>query len=169
MFNYRIKAVRLGVDSQSIANHGGVMLAIAAAEGREPTAAYLRQQAQARTNGIQLEERIFQLAGRGADYDDITKLALHFDPASFKAAVRQRARPYPRLKRPGPGIENLMIDSGAFTAESTGRYIDLDVYCDFALRSPSGPTSMSRSSISMSSTQMTQRKPPSSALPITNA
>jgi hypothetical protein len=107
MANYLMKAVRLEVDSQCIANLG-VVKAIAKAEDREPSAALEISKARREANSRRLA------ALQSLEALDLVIQGI--DPREFIEACRHRARPYPRIQRPGHGIEHLMIDSGAYSA-----------------------------------------------------
>lgn len=127
MVNYRMRAVRLGVDSQSIANHG-LMKAIAAAEGRHEREPSIVANASKAVRIAHLR----RLAEILLDSEEAVDLVLQgYDDKELRERVRHNRRPYPYLRRPGPGIEDLIVDSGAFSAYSQGAEIDLGKYCEF--------------------------------------
>jgi hypothetical protein len=107
------------------------MPALAAALGRDDSPATRRQNDQAAQNSIRF---IRLLRGLTPDaYREAGQLALNLDWKTALEALRHQWHPFPRLQRPGLGIDNLIIDSGAFTTYTRGTTIDLRAYIEFAL------------------------------------
>jgi hypothetical protein len=122
-------AVRLGVTPQEWVDAGGVQNAIARKQNREPAAIAEQSIAEA-----EREERAWQFAVliSKEHRDKAIELVDHDKyPEEFIEALKHLRRPHPRLQRPGAGLENLLVDSGAYSEFNSGVPVNLQDYCEF--------------------------------------
>jgi hypothetical protein len=124
-----MQAVELGITPQQWVDAGGVQNAIARRQNRKPAAIAEQSTAEA-----EREERAWQLAAliSKEDRDKAIELVdLDKYPEEFIEALKHLRRPHPRLQRPGAGIENLIVDCGAFSEYNSGVRVNLNKYCTF--------------------------------------
>jgi hypothetical protein len=124
-----MKAARLQIAPQLIVELG-VDNAIRQKLGRESRGVSESVAAQHKDNAEWFAAFI-ALLPRKIQNEAIQRLDQGWEPREFVKAVRDLLPPPLRLRRPGAGIEQLMVDSGKFSEYNSDAYIDPDAYCTF--------------------------------------